>query len=280
MNLVVEVRQIVFARPVTDLVLVATRSAVAVGATAVGLLQELLVLALQVLFEDDASDLKVRVLVSKTRLFLSKRRVEIRVVVDLPRAADAGVEHLGRLAVSLQRVRIEQVSPLRCERQSALAVAQVNHLDESLIVEVLQGVVRYIEIMFRHNPKCTDGGQRAAVFAVQLVDSIAVNDQFAFVAARQVDVAHQGLAAIVWIQVAHVVHTRPIVAAIPRVVVARITPSSIGHGSLRCLRAAVWVVREDALAVAARGGSGRAPSARAFRAAFSAWSGRTRARCH
>ena len=61
MNLVVEVRQIVFARPVTDLVLVATRSAVAVRATAVGLLQELLVLALQVLFEDDASDLKVRV---------------------------------------------------------------------------------------------------------------------------------------------------------------------------------------------------------------------------
>ena len=43
MNLVVEVRQIVLARPVTDLVLVATRSAVAVGATAVGLLQELLV---------------------------------------------------------------------------------------------------------------------------------------------------------------------------------------------------------------------------------------------
>ena len=52
MNLVVEVRQIVFARPVTDLVLVATRSGVAVGATAVGLLQELLVLALQVLFKE------------------------------------------------------------------------------------------------------------------------------------------------------------------------------------------------------------------------------------
>ena len=47
-------------------------------------LQELLVLALQVLFEDDASDLEVRVLVSKTRFFLTKRRVEIRVVVELP----------------------------------------------------------------------------------------------------------------------------------------------------------------------------------------------------
>jgi len=84
MNLVVEVRQIVFTRPATDLVLVATRAAVAVGATAVGLLQELLVLALQVLFKDDAPNLKVRVLVSKTGLFLSKCRVEIRVVVDLP----------------------------------------------------------------------------------------------------------------------------------------------------------------------------------------------------
>ena len=62
--MVVEVRQIVFARPVTDLVLVATRSAVAVGATAVGLLQELLVLAFQILFEDDGPDLEVRVLVS------------------------------------------------------------------------------------------------------------------------------------------------------------------------------------------------------------------------
>ena len=83
MNLIVEVRQIVFTRPATDLVLVATRAAVAVGATAVGLLQELLVLALQVLFKDDAPNLKVRY-VSKTGLFLSKCRVEIRVVVDLP----------------------------------------------------------------------------------------------------------------------------------------------------------------------------------------------------
>ena len=205
MNLVVEVGQIMFARPVTDLVLVATRSAVAVGATAVGLLQELLVLALQVLLEEDASDLKVRVLVSKTGLFLSKRRVEIGVVVDLPRAADAGVEQLGRLAVSLQRVRIEKVSPFRRQGQSALAVAQINHLDEPLIVEVLKGVVRKIEIVFRHDAERTDGSQRAAVFAVKLVDSIAVNDQFPLVAARQVEVAHQAVARIVFIPVARVV---------------------------------------------------------------------------
>ena len=82
--MVLEVRQIVLARPVSDLVLVAARPAVAVRPVAVVVLQKLLVLALQVLLEEDASDLKVRVLVSKTGLLLSKRRVEIRVVVDLP----------------------------------------------------------------------------------------------------------------------------------------------------------------------------------------------------
>lgn len=53
--------------PVTDPVLVAAWSAIAVGAIAVGLLQELL--ALEVLFEDDASDLKVRQLISKASFF-------------------------------------------------------------------------------------------------------------------------------------------------------------------------------------------------------------------
>jgi hypothetical protein len=70
-------------------------------------LQELLVLPLEVLFKDDASDFDVRVLVAKTCLFLSERRVEIRVVIHLPPAADAGVEDLRRLAVSFVRVRIE-----------------------------------------------------------------------------------------------------------------------------------------------------------------------------
>jgi hypothetical protein len=90
-DLLVKVRQIVLARPVADLVLVAAWSAVAVRMVAIVVLQELLVLALQVLFEDDASDLEAVVLVSKTGFLLAKRGVEIRVVVDLSRATDAGV---------------------------------------------------------------------------------------------------------------------------------------------------------------------------------------------
>jgi hypothetical protein len=84
MHVVVEVRQVVIACPAVDLVLITTGPAVAVGAVAIVLLQEFLVLALEVLFEDDAPDLKVRVLVSKASFFLSKRCIQIRVVVDLP----------------------------------------------------------------------------------------------------------------------------------------------------------------------------------------------------
>ena len=76
------------------------------------LLQELLVLALQVLLEDDAPDLEAAVLVSETGFLLAVRRVEIRIVVDFAGAADAGVERLRRLVVPLHRVRIEQVAAL------------------------------------------------------------------------------------------------------------------------------------------------------------------------
>ena len=81
-HMVVEVRQIVFAGPVTDFVLVAARPAVAVRSVTVVVLQELLILALQILLENDASNLEVRVFVAKTGFFLTKRRVEVRVVVD------------------------------------------------------------------------------------------------------------------------------------------------------------------------------------------------------
>ena len=166
------------------------------------------------------------VLVSETGFLLAVRRVEIRVVVDFARAADAGVERLRRLVVSLQRVRIEQVSPFRRERQAALVVAQVHRLDEALVAQVFEGVVVDVEVVFGHDAKGADGGQRAAVFAVQLVDAVTVNDQLALVAARQVEVAHQAVARIV-VPVAFVVHARA--AVLPLVTVARII-SRIEHG--------------------------------------------------
>ena len=111
-DVAVEVRQVVFARPLANLPLVAVRTAVAVGPAAVVFLQELLILALQILFEDDAPNLQSVVLIPKPGFFLPVRRVEVRVVVDFALPADARIERLRRLVLAIQRMRVEQVSAL------------------------------------------------------------------------------------------------------------------------------------------------------------------------
>jgi hypothetical protein len=58
-HLAIEVRQVVLARPIADLVLAAVGSSVAVRSVAVVVLQELLVLTLQVLLEGDAAALEI-----------------------------------------------------------------------------------------------------------------------------------------------------------------------------------------------------------------------------
>ena len=151
-------------------------------------LQELLVLALQVLLEDDALNLKPVVVVSEPGLFLPVGRIEIRVVTNLARAAHARVERLRRLVVAVHRVRVEQVSTLAREGQSALVVAQVHRVDKALVAQVCQAVVVDVEVVLGYDPKGADGGQRAAVLAVQFVDSVAVHNQLALVAPRQVEI--------------------------------------------------------------------------------------------
>ena len=94
---------------------------------------------------------------------------------------------------------------------------------------MVERLVVDVEVLFGHDPEGADGGQRAAVLAVQLVDAIAINDQLALLAARQVEVVHQAVARIVVVPVTLVVHARPPVVAIPLAVFARITPSSVRH---------------------------------------------------
>jgi hypothetical protein len=55
-HVAVEVGQVVFACPFLDLVRVAVGASIAVRAVAIALLEELLILAPQVAFEDDATD--------------------------------------------------------------------------------------------------------------------------------------------------------------------------------------------------------------------------------
>jgi hypothetical protein len=166
--LVIEVREVVLACPVADLVLVAVRPAVAVGTIAVVVLLELLVLALQVLLEDDATDLKVPMLVSPAGFLLAVRRVEIRIVVDLAGATDARVERLQRPVVPLQGVRSEQVPARFRECETALVVPKIDGLNEPLVSEMMDCARVHFELLFGHYSENPDGGERAAVIAIQL----------------------------------------------------------------------------------------------------------------
>ena len=104
MDLAIEVRQVVLARPVADLIFAAVRSSVAVCSASIVVLQEILILPLEVMLDDDAADLQIRMLVPEARLLLAERRVEIRIMLDLARATDASVERLLGAAVALQGV--------------------------------------------------------------------------------------------------------------------------------------------------------------------------------
>ena len=129
-----------------------------------------------------------------------------------------------------------------------------------------------VEVLFGHDPEGADGGQRAAVLAVQLVDAITINDQLALLAARQVEVVHQAVARIVVVPVTLVVHARPPVVAIPLAVFARITPSSVRHRPLLAwvLLFGLSVKTPWQLLREVIQGSAEAPGR--FAAAFRAWS--------
>jgi hypothetical protein len=109
-----------------------------------------------------------------------------------------------------------------------------------------------VEVVLGHDPKRADGGERAAVLSVQLVDTVTDGDQLALLAARQVEVAHQAIARVQLVQVSAVVHTCvALVALTGSRVISRIEHGCPPDMALR------WVVREGARAVAARGHSGR-----------------------
>ena len=93
-DLVVDVRQLVLPCPALDLAGGPVRSTVAVRAVPVVRLEELLVLPLQVLFEDDAADVGVGVFAANPELLDPVRFECRRVVFHLAGAAQPGVELL------------------------------------------------------------------------------------------------------------------------------------------------------------------------------------------
>ena len=84
--------KVVLPCPVLDLQRIAIGSTVAIVTIAIALLQELLILAFQVVLEDDAVD--VRAGVTEVFGFLGVGAIEFRVMLQFARLRDAGIEGL------------------------------------------------------------------------------------------------------------------------------------------------------------------------------------------
>ena len=97
----IEVRQVMFARPLFDFAGVPIRSPVAVRPAAIRLLQPLLVLALELLLEHDAMDL--RALFAQAFLFAQIGTIKLDIVRQFTGAADAVVEGLLASIVAVRR---------------------------------------------------------------------------------------------------------------------------------------------------------------------------------
>jgi hypothetical protein len=99
MHLLVEVRQLVLASPLFDLVLVAVGVAVVVAAVTIVLVQPLLVITLDLVIQDDTID-ACATLFQPLR-FTFEGSIDLDVVFELPFAFNARLEGLGALPVAV-----------------------------------------------------------------------------------------------------------------------------------------------------------------------------------
>ena len=121
-------RQVVLPRPVLDFERIAIGSAIAIVTIAITFLQELLILALQVVLEDDAVD--VRSFVTEALGFLHVGAIEFRVMFQFARLRDAGIESLALARVIVHTPRFQQIAPLFCHRDDGVVAVEADRLHQ------------------------------------------------------------------------------------------------------------------------------------------------------
>ena len=162
-HLLIEVREVVLARPLLDLVLVAIGAPVAVPAIPVALVQPGLVVALEFVVEDDSLDACAAL--QKAFCFTFVGAIDLNVVLEFPLAFGTCVEGLTTISIAVT-VALEQVPALLRQRHRVVPRAgYANRLDETLFTEVPQisrtGIGRTIvvapQIATGDDPKRADG---------------------------------------------------------------------------------------------------------------------------
>jgi hypothetical protein len=206
-NRLLEVRQVVLVRPLLDLTRVAIGPPIAVRPAAVSLLEPFLVFALELLLEDDAPDLAA---VFTEPFFLPQiGAIELRVVRQLPRAADAGMEGLLAWIVALAAMGFQEVATTFRERHRARSMLERYEPHEPFLAQMAQGGITrterllscIVQIPLGHDPKRADRPHPATLIAIQFVSVVAIEDDLSFRPARQIEAVDERIA---WVSISNV----------------------------------------------------------------------------
>ena len=226
-DLVIEVRQVVFVRPFANLIGRSIRMAVVVVMVLVPLVEPALVLALQLVVEDDALD--VRTAVQETVLGLFVRAIHLKVVFEFPFAPQARVERL-LVIVTVIAVALKEAAPVLRQAHRMVAVSgHARGLDQPLFAQVSQIAGPWIsrapivvpEITTGDHSERTNGRERPGFGAAQGVFAIAVVHELALWSARQVNMSAECIRdlAIAFSTVAIAVRPSWIAVAVSRVLI-------------------------------------------------------------
>lgn len=136
MHLIIEVRQVVLARPFFDLVLVAVGMAVVVVAVPIPLVQPLLVVALELVVQNDPIDARVALL--QTLRFAFEGAIDLNVVFELPLAFNARVERLAAILIAVS-MALKQASSVSGQGHGAISrPGYSGDLNQPLLAQVPQ----------------------------------------------------------------------------------------------------------------------------------------------
>lgn len=120
--------KVVLPCPVLDLQRIAIGSAIAVVTIAIALLQELLILAFQVVLEDDPVD--VRAFVTQAFGFLRVGAIEFGVMLQFARLRDSGMESLAVARVIVQTSRFQQIPSLFGQGDDGVVAVEADRLHQ------------------------------------------------------------------------------------------------------------------------------------------------------
>ena len=112
-------------------------------AVAISFLQKLLILALQLIVQKDA--VNVRAFVAQTLGLLQVRSIDLGVVRQLARLVDAMVEGLAFVWIHVPAPGLEQVPPFLGERDGTRVAIERNGVDESRLPEMPQLTMAWVE---------------------------------------------------------------------------------------------------------------------------------------